>query len=160
MPSSSATSIPTTSSTSSRSGTTCSGTSSRRDGWPCWARPTSPGGSTRSTTSRASRAASLDIAESGRRRPPPLGPFRLEARLVRHTEESYAFRVTAGDGPGLVYSGDCGDAADLRPLIRPGDTLLCEASFGTDPVADGSEHLNAFDVGRAGRRDGVAGGSC
>ena len=78
-----------------------------------------------------------------------LGPFELEARLVRHTEESYGFRLTTDEGgPGLVYSGDCGRADDLRPLVRAGDTLLSEASFGTADVAPGSEHLNAWDVGR------------
>jgi ribonuclease BN (tRNA processing enzyme) len=100
-------------------------------------------------------AQALDIADLGGEGTRTIGPFRLEARLVQHTEESYAFRVTADGGPGLVYSGDCGDAADLRPLIRPGDTLLVEASFGTDPVAEGSEHLNAYDVGRLAAETGV-----
>lgn len=93
-------------------------------------------------------AASLDVAELGGSRDRSVGPFSVEARLVRHTDESYGFRVTAGPGPGLVYSGDCGDAEDLRALIHPGDTLLAEASFGTAAVAAGSEHLNATDVGR------------
>ena len=100
-------------------------------------------------------AASLDIAALGGPGVRTLGSFALEARLVRHTDESYGFRVTAGDGPGLVYSGDCGDADDLRPLIHPGDTLLSEASFGTEPVAAGSEHLNAADVGRVAAATGV-----
>jgi len=93
-------------------------------------------------------AASLDIEPLGGAGIRELGPFRVEPRLVRHTDESYAFRVSAGDGPGLVYSGDCGRADDVLPLIRPGDTLLTEASFGTSDVAAGSEHLNAFDAGR------------
>ncbi len=100
-------------------------------------------------------AASLDIADLGGDGTRHLGTITLEARRIRHTEDSYAFRVCAGDGPGLVYSGDCGDAAGLRPLIRPGDTLLSEASFGADTVADGSEHLNAFDVGRVAADSGV-----
>ena len=37
----------------------------------------------------------------------------------------------------------------------PGDTLLCEASFGLDPVAEGSEHLNAYDVGRLAAASGA-----
>jgi ribonuclease BN (tRNA processing enzyme) len=85
-------------------------------------------------------------------------PFHLEAGLVTHTDESYAFRVTApGDGPGLVYSGDCGRASDLLPLLRPGDTLLTEISFGAGPVPPGAEHLDGPAVGglaargRAGR---------
>jgi ribonuclease BN (tRNA processing enzyme) len=101
-------------------------------------------------------AATLDVealAEGSRQ----IGPFELEARLVTHTEESYAFRVTpAGAGgpgskpaPGLVYSGDCGRAEDIVPLIRPGDTLLCEASFGAAEVPPGAAHLTAMDAARA-----------
>jgi ribonuclease BN (tRNA processing enzyme) len=100
-------------------------------------------------------AASLDVSALGGPGFRQIGPFSLEAALVRHTDESYGFRVAVGDGPGLVYSGDCGDADDLRPLIRPGDTLLSEASFGTGPVAPGSEHLNAADVGRVAASSGA-----
>lgn len=93
-------------------------------------------------------AAALDVEALGGGGSFRLGPFVVEAHLVRHTDESYGFRVTTGDpGPGLVYSGDCGRADDLRPLIRPGDTLLAETSFGTADVAPESEHLNAWDVG-------------
>jgi ribonuclease BN (tRNA processing enzyme) len=78
-----------------------------------------------------------------------IGGLRVEARLVAHTEESYGIRVTAGDDePGLVYSGDCGRADDLVPLIRPGDTLLAEASFGPGPVPPGVMHLDGPAVGR------------
>ena len=105
-------------------------------------------------------AASLDVAAlaPGVQR---IGPFEVEARRVAHTEESYAFRVSVagaaaartGEGaptnPGLVYSGDCGRADDLIPLIRPGDTLLSEASFGAGRVPAGAEHLTADDAGRA-----------
>ena len=77
-----------------------------------------------------------------------LGDLRVEARLVTHTAESYAFRVAApGADHGLVYSGDCGKAADLAPLIHPGDALLCEVSFGPGPVPDGVNHLDGPAVG-------------
>jgi ribonuclease BN (tRNA processing enzyme) len=77
-----------------------------------------------------------------------VGSLDIEARLVTHTEESYGFRVVAnGAGPGLVYSGDCGTASDLAPLIRPGDVLLTEVSFGSGPVPPGAQHLNAQAVG-------------
>jgi ribonuclease BN (tRNA processing enzyme) len=85
-----------------------------------------------------------------------VGPFGLEARRVRHTTDSHAFRVSLGDRPGLVYSGDCGAAEDLAPLIRAGDTLLAEATYGADPVAPGSNHLNAHDLGHLAARTGVA----
>src|SRR5262245_7987284 len=90
-------------------------------------------------------AAALDVTdlEPGAR---DVGELRLEARRIRHTANSFAFRVspaTAPDGPGLVYSGDCGAAMDLAPLIRPGDDVLVEASFGLGPVPKGAEHLDA-----------------
>jgi ribonuclease BN (tRNA processing enzyme) len=122
-------------------------------------------------------AASLDVedlAEGVRR----IGPFEIEVRRVTHTEESYAFRVvvaagaSGGDagggggagrgggvgakGAGLVYSGDCGRAEDLLPLIRPGDTLLSEASFGAGPVAEGAGHITAADAARVASTAGAA----
>ena len=106
-------------------------------------------------------AASLDGAPlaAGTQR---IGPFEVEARLVHHTEESYAFRVSVAGtpgtpaGPGLVYSGDCGRADDLVPLIRPGDTLLSEASFGAGVVPAGAEHLTAADAAHAATAGGAA----
>jgi ribonuclease BN (tRNA processing enzyme) len=80
-----------------------------------------------------------DLAEEPRR----VGTLILETRRVTHTEESYAFRLAGETGPGLVYSGDCGVADDLAPLVRAGDTLLVEVSFGAEPVPRGALHLNA-----------------
>ena len=101
-------------------------------------------------------AASLDVSPlgAGERR---IGPFTVETKLVTHTQESYAMRVRASgnDGPALVYSGDCGRADDLLPLIHPGDTLLAEASFGTGPVPQGASHLTAAEAARV----AVAGGA-
>ena len=98
-------------------------------------------------------AATLDVLPLGNGQQ-EVGPFRIEAGLVTHTSESYAFRVSV-DGPGLVYSGDCGDAADLEPLIRPGDTLLAEVSFGPGPVPPGALHLDGPSVGRLAAARGV-----
>jgi ribonuclease BN (tRNA processing enzyme) len=72
-----------------------------------------------------------------------IGELEVEARRVTHTANSHAVRVGRAGEPGLVYSGDCGVAADLAPLIRPGDTLLVEVSFGSGPVPKGSFHLDA-----------------
>jgi ribonuclease BN (tRNA processing enzyme) len=74
----------------------------------------------------------------------------IEAIRVTHTADSHAYRVAAGDGPGLVYSGDCGRATDLAPLIQPGDTLLCEVSFGPGPVPFEAVHLDGPAVGELG----------
>jgi ribonuclease BN (tRNA processing enzyme) len=76
------------------------------------------------------------------------GPFEVEAIRVTHTEDSYGFRVTAGSEPGLVYSGDCGRWEDLAPMVRAGDVLLAEASFGPGPVPEGAFHLDGPAVGR------------
>jgi ribonuclease BN (tRNA processing enzyme) len=81
-----------------------------------------------------------------------VGPFEIDARRVTHTDDSYAFRVTDGTSArGVVYSGDCGRAGDLVPLIQPGDTLLAEVSFGPGPVPAGALHLDGDAVGRLAR---------
>ena len=84
------------------------------------------------------------------------GDLLVEAARVTHIADSFAFRVSVagGDGPGLVYSGDCAVADDLLPLIRPGDTLLCEAAFGIGPSGGGA-HLTAAEAAGA----AVAGGA-
>jgi len=74
------------------------------------------------------------------------GPFQIEAAAVTHHGESFGFRVSVGEDRALVYSGDIGVAADLRPLVRPGDVLLTEVSFGPAPVPAGAMHLNAESV--------------
>jgi ribonuclease BN (tRNA processing enzyme) len=109
-------------------------------------------------------AASLDIEvlEAGRLL---IGPFEVEVGRVMHTESSFGFRVSVvgggggrggvlGEGgqAGLVYSGDCGRAEDLDTLARPGDTLLCEVSFGPGPVAPDAAHLDGPAVGELARR--------
>lgn len=84
-----------------------------------------------------------------------LGAMRVDAVRVTHTADSHAFRVSVADGTGLVYSGDCGRAADLEPLLRPGDALLCEVSFGPGPVPDDAPHLDGPAVGALAARTGV-----
>jgi ribonuclease BN (tRNA processing enzyme) len=76
--------------------------------------------------------------------PVAIGDLRLEARRVTHTDDSHAVRLGPMDGgPGIVYSGDCGRASDLAPLLRPGDTLLVEVSFGVGPIPPDVTHLDA-----------------
>ncbi len=87
----------------------------------------------------------------------PVGDVEVEAARILHTEDSYGFRVAyPGDGPGLVYSGDCGRAEDLDQLVRPGDTLLSEVSFGAGPVTPGAAHLDGPAVGALAARSGAA----
>lgn len=79
-----------------------------------------------------------------------IGPFVVQSTLVTHTDESYAYRVSIArtGAPALVYSGDCGRAEDLLPLLRPEDTLLAEASFGPGPVQPEARHLDGPAVSR------------
>jgi ribonuclease BN (tRNA processing enzyme) len=84
-----------------------------------------------------------------------LAGFDIEAGHVRHIADSYAFRVAGQSrAGGLVYSGDCAVADDLLPLIRPGDTLLCEASFGAGER--GPMHLTAAQAASAAARGDAA----
>ncbi len=86
-----------------------------------------------------------------------IGDLRVEAGRVTHIPDSFAFRVTPADGkgPGLVYSGDCGVPDDLLPLIRPSDTLLCEAGWGLTREVPGI-HLTAAEAASVAKR-GAAG---
>ena len=73
----------------------------------------------------------------------------IEARRVTHIPDSFAFRISVAGlgGPGLVYSGDCGVWTDIVPLIKPDDTVLSEAAFGTQrPIAE--IHLTADEAAR------------
>lgn len=92
-------------------------------------------------------AAALDV-EALEPGPLAVPGFRVDVAPVTHTDASFAFRVVAErGGVGLVYSGDCGRADDLRPLIWPGDALLTEVSFGPGPVPDDALHLDGPSVG-------------
>ncbi len=91
-------------------------------------------------------AASLDVEDL---RPGALtiGDLQVDTTRVTHTDDSFGIRVSTPDGTGIVYSGDCGRASDLEPLIRPGDVLLAEVSFGPGPVPSGALHLDGPAVG-------------
>ena len=84
-----------------------------------------------------------------------IGELAFEAARVTHTRDSHAYRTSTGGSVGLVYSGDCGRAMDLDVLIRPGDTLLCEVSFGPGPVAQDAMHLDGPAVGELAARTKV-----
>ena len=89
----------------------------------------------------------------------PVGSFMVQAHPVTHSENSHAYRVTDAadpDGPGLVYSGDCGRADDLLPLIREGDTVLCEAFWSTLEPIPSAMHLSAGQAADVARRGGAA----
>lgn len=88
--------------------------------------------------------------------PQQIGSLLVEARRVTHIADSFAFRVSVAgsDAPAVVYSGDCAAADGLLPLIRPGDTLLCEAAFGVGPSGGGA-HLTAAEAAGVAARGGA-----
>jgi Metal-dependent hydrolases of the beta-lactamase superfamily III len=88
-----------------------------------------------------------------------LGPFVIESVRVTHTDDSFATRMTlaaAPSLPGLVYSGDCGRASDLAPIIRRGDVLLCEVAFGPGPAPVPDLHLDGAVVGHLAAETGAS----
>lgn len=85
-----------------------------------------------------------------------IGSLTVEVAPVTHHAPSFGFRVAQDTRSGLVYSGDCGHAADLEALIRPGDALLAEVSFGPGPVPADAAHLDGPGVGELAARSGVA----
>ena len=99
-------------------------------------------------------AASLDV-ESIELGVIGIGELRVEAARVTHTADSHAFRVSAGGGAGLVYSGDCGRAEDLDGLVHAGDVILSEVSFGPGPVPHDTIHLDGPAVGALAARTGA-----
>jgi ribonuclease BN (tRNA processing enzyme) len=88
-----------------------------------------------------------------------IGSLQLEIAPVTHDLNSHAFRVSMAGVPGstgLVYSGDCGRADDLLPLIRPADTVLCEALWGVEPAPVEGVHLTASEAARVAREGRAA----
>jgi ribonuclease BN (tRNA processing enzyme) len=87
-----------------------------------------------------------------------IGPLTVTIGRVTHTESSFGFRIarTGLEAPGLVYSGDCGRPDDLLPLLLPGDTLLCEATWGSGTSVDEVEHMTGAQAGWAAREGGAA----
>jgi len=85
-----------------------------------------------------------------------VGDLRITAGRVSHIPDSFAFRVSAasGDEPSLVYSGDCGVADDLLPLLRDGDTLLSEAAWGAGK-SEVPIHMTAQEAAGAAARGGA-----
>lgn len=86
-----------------------------------------------------------------------VGSLLIEARHVTHIPDSFAFRVAPadGDGPGLVYSGDCAVWQDLLPLIKPADTLLSEAALGAGGE-EGGPHMTSAEAANAASTGGAS----
>ena len=78
----------------------------------------------------------------------------LRHREVPHLPPTHAVRVEHG-GRSICFSADCAPNEDLPDLARGCDLLVCESSFGAEPVPDGLPHLNARDAGEIAARAGA-----
>ncbi|MFZ9352289.1 MAG: MBL fold metallo-hydrolase [Candidatus Limnocylindrus sp.] len=85
-----------------------------------------------------------------------IGDLTMRSARVRHTGESYALRIALGDAHGLTYSGDVALWEDLAAIVRPGDTLLCEAAGGAAQWREGDTHVTAYGAGKAAASAGAA----
>jgi ribonuclease BN (tRNA processing enzyme) len=70
----------------------------------------------------------------------------MRYREVPHLPPTFAVRLERAGGA-LCYGADCAPGPELPALARGCDLLLCECSFGADPVPDGTPHLNARQAG-------------
>lgn len=86
-----------------------------------------------------------------------VGDLQIEARRVTHIPDSFGFRVAPADGSGsgLAYSGDCAVWQDLLPLIKSGDTLLCESALGATGE-EGGPHLTSAEAANAALAGGAS----
>jgi ribonuclease BN (tRNA processing enzyme) len=72
--------------------------------------------------------------------------FKMETCPVNHREESLAYRITATNGPAMVYSGDTDYSENLIGLAKNADLLVCECSLPDDLKVPG--HLTPSLAGK------------
>ncbi len=82
-----------------------------------------------------------------------IGPFRVEARTVRHVEGALGFRVQV-DGRTLAFSGDSGPCEALVDLCRGADLALLECSYPASRASTG--HLTTRTAAEVACAAGVA----
>ena len=78
-----------------------------------------------------------------------LEDFRLTSSLIKHHDNSLAYRVESKDGKSIVYSGDTDYCKNIIDLARDVDVLLLECSYPKHIKVDG--HLNSTLAGRIAR---------
>ena len=82
-----------------------------------------------------------------------VGPFRVEARAVRHVPGAIGVRVAA-DGRALAFSGDSGPCDALVALCRGVDLALLECSYPASRTSKG--HLTTQTAAQVARAAGVS----
>jgi ribonuclease BN (tRNA processing enzyme) len=82
-----------------------------------------------------------------------VGDVTVDTCRVAHNPESIAFRVTAGNGTAVVYSGDTDHCRELVDLAAGADLLVCEAALPDGRKAPG--HLTPALAGDIAAQAGV-----
>ncbi len=82
------------------------------------------------------------------------GGLVLRHREVPHLPPTHALRLERG-GAALCYGADCAEGPELAELAAGCDVLVCECSFGAEPVPEGVPHLNAAQAGAIAARAGA-----
>ena len=82
------------------------------------------------------------------------GGMTLRYREVPHLPPTFALRIDAGGGA-VCFGADCVDNEALPALAEGADVLVCECSFGGDPVPEGAMHLNGARAGGIAARAGA-----
>jgi ribonuclease BN (tRNA processing enzyme) len=80
------------------------------------------------------------------------GDFSIRGFPLAHTEQSVGFRVTAGEGKVVSYSGDTDYCSNLVALGRNAGVLILECSFPDHRKING--HLTPSLAGRVAREAG------
>ena len=75
---------------------------------------------------------------------PMLPGLKAKTLSTPHTAESLALRLTASDGPSLVYTSDTGYAEELAEFAKGVDLLLMECSFRKEKKVE--SHLELSDA--------------
>ncbi|MFQ5963152.1 MAG: MBL fold metallo-hydrolase [Candidatus Scalinduaceae bacterium] len=75
--------------------------------------------------------------------------FKITSSLVKHLDNSVAYRVESEDGKTLVYSGDTDYCESMVNLATDVDVLLLECSYPKHMRVEG--HLNSTLAGRIAR---------
>jgi ribonuclease BN (tRNA processing enzyme) len=73
--------------------------------------------------------------------------LRLSWQEVPHSSPTFALRLD-WNGSAICFGSDCGPNDQIVDFAKGADVLILECSFGTQPMIEGVEHLNAQEVGR------------
>ncbi len=84
----------------------------------------------------------------------PAEGLALRHAQVPHLDPTHALRIEGG-GRALCFGADCADNAALPALAEGVDLLMCECSFGAEPVPEGVPHLNGGLAGGIAARAGA-----